>query len=168
MYDASKHRRRSIRLPHYDYAQPGLYFITICCHEKKCRFGHIQNDEMILNDCGKIAEQEWQNLLLRFPALEADVFQMMPNHIHGIIHIQSQVENAATCGDIIGAYKSLVFYQCLAVYKAASQLMGKLWQRNYYEHIIRSSNSYDVIYNYIINNPQTWSKDTFYVPENDD
>jgi putative transposase len=63
--------------------------------------------------------------------------------------------------DIVGAYKSLVFKSCLDIYKSNDELMGKLWQRNYYEHIIRNENAYHNISNYIINNPAKWSEDKF-------
>lgn len=68
----------------------------------------------------------------------------------------------ATIGEIIGAYKSLVFNGCLKIYKSKNDLMGKLWQRNYYEHIIRNAKSYENISNYIINNPAKWAEDKFY------
>lgn len=168
MYDASKHHRRSIRLKDYDYSQPGLYFITICCQEKKLRFGDIRNGEMCLNECGKIATQEWKNLLQRYPVLETDIFQIMPNHIHGVIAIgQNNLDNT-TCNTIVGAYKSIVFNKCLEIYKASNIRMDKLWQRNYYEHIIRNKKSYDIIYNYIVNNPKTWHEDKFYMAGNDE
>ena len=78
------HNRRSIRLKGYDYSQAGMYFITICCQDRICRFGHVENDQMILNEYGQIAYNEWLKLPQRFPRLELDVFQIMPNHMHGI------------------------------------------------------------------------------------
>jgi putative transposase len=68
----------------------------------------------------------------------------------------------ATVGDIVGAYKSLVANACLEIYKSKNVGMGKLWQRNYYEHIIRNERSYQNISNYIINNPAKWDEDKFY------
>ena len=68
----------------------------------------------------------------------------------------------ASISDIIGAYKSIVFNACLAIYKDKNEQMGKLWQRNYYEHIIRNEQSYQNISNYIINNPAKWDEDKFY------
>ncbi len=84
-YNLQKHHRRSIRLKGYDYSQAGLYFITICCQDRICRFGHIKNSEMVLNELGMVAYNEWAKLPERFPNFELDVFQIMPNHIHGII-----------------------------------------------------------------------------------
>jgi putative transposase len=77
--------RRSIRLKDYDYSQAGMYFITICCKNREHRFGSVVNDKMILNEYGRIAYDEWIKLSERFPNFGLDVFQIMPNHIHGII-----------------------------------------------------------------------------------
>src|SRR5665647_890283 len=84
-YNPQIHHRRSIRLKGYDYSQAGAYFITICCQDRECRFGKIENDEMILNEYGTIAYNEWNKLSDRLSNFELDVFQIMPNHMHGII-----------------------------------------------------------------------------------
>lgn len=89
-YNPLIHHRRSIRLKGYDYSQAGLYFITCCCHNKACRFGNIINEEMHLNQFGEIAHNEWLNLPQRFPHFEIDVFQIMPNHMHGIIFLNDR------------------------------------------------------------------------------
>ena len=208
-YNPDIHKRKSIRLKEYDYSQAGLYFITVCCQDKICRFGHIEHGKMILNECGLIAYNEWAKLPERYPNIELDVFQIMPNHIHGIIVIPvgatlavapvsgdstvapvsgdstvapdsehsaitpdstggdetggnenwARVNRAPTVGDIVGAYKSLVANGCLEIYKSKNEMMGKLWQRNYWEHIIRNDASRHRISEYIINNPAKWSDD---------
>jgi len=203
-------QRRSIRLKGYDYSQAGLYFITICCQDRICRFGEIKNGEMILNEYGEIAYNEWIKLTERFTNFELDVFQIMPNHMHGIIVLnddvgatlavapnsfdssnelvaQNEIDKsneidssisfdsigagaspAPTVFDIVGAYKSLVANGCLKIWKLQwtgvnpAPNMGKLWQRNYYEHIIRNEESYQNISAYIINNPAKWKDDKFY------
>ena len=188
--------RRSIRLNGYDYSLAGLYFVTICCHDKICRFGRVDNEEMVLNQYGQIAQDEWLRLSERFPNFELDVFQIMPNHIHGIVvvaetgiahsrsvsmdadvsidcngdlsidkeELQSGPSPYTTLADIVAAYKSLVSNACLRVYKSNNESMGKFWQRNYFEHIIRNEQSYQSISDYIISNPANWSDDTFYNP----
>ena len=182
-YNPNIHQRRSIRLKGYNYAREGLYFITICCQDRICRFGDVVNGKMILNDCGKIAHDEWMKLPERFPNFELNVFQIMPNHMHGIIllttvgatlavapndnmapngnDIRAEASPAPTVSDIVCAYKSLVANGCLLLYKLKNETMGKLWQRNYYEHIIRDKQSYQTIYDYIINNPEKWADDKF-------
>jgi len=203
-YDPNIHHRRSIRLKGYDYSQAGVYFITICCNDRICRFGKIVENEMVLNEFGQIAYGEWIKLSDRFTNFDLDVFQIMPNHMHGIIllnhvgatlavaqnhatlavapndandavtqndhitqnnavaHIRAGASPAPTVGDIMGAYKSLVANGCLDIYNTKNETMGKLWQRNYHEHIIRDEQSYQTISNYIINNPAKWNDDKFY------
>lgn len=188
-YNPQIHHRRSIRLKGYNYSQAGAYFITICCQDKECRFGIIENGEMILNEFGMIAYDEWIKLSERFSNFELDVFQIMPNHMHGIIVLNvgataragaspaptisgdlvitnspiATVVDTHTVGDIVGAYKSLVANGCLRICKMKNKTMGKIWQRNYYEHIIKDEQSYQTISNYIINNPSKWNDDKFYV-----
>jgi putative transposase len=187
-YNPHIHHRRSIRLKGYDYSQAGAYFITICTHSMKCVFGDVINGEMILNEMGQNANDEWMKLPKRFPRIELDVFQIMPNHMHGILvwgtkggtgkpcpydpvgasladaHSLADAPDAnAPIGNIIGAYKSLVFNDCLELYKSRNEFMGKLWQRNFYEHIIRNDYSYQRISNYIINNSANWNKDEFHM-----
>ena len=86
-YNPNIHQRRSIRLKGYDYSQAGLYFITICCQDKICRFGKIENGEMILNEYGKIAHNAWMKTSELRPQIELDAFVVMPNHVHGILQI---------------------------------------------------------------------------------
>ena len=182
-YNPEIHHRRSIRLKGYDYSRAGLYFITICCQNRICRFGKIENGEMILNDFGKIAYDEWNKFPERFPNIALDAFQIMPNHVHGIIALVNDsvgagftpaldmdtpdkwagTSPAPTIGDIIGAYKSLVANQCLEICKLRNEYMGKLWQRNYWEHTIRNEQSYQQIADYIISNSINWQKDKLYI-----
>ena len=90
-YDPKIHHRRSIRLKGYDYSQAGMYFITICTQNMKCWFGEIENGEMILNDYGISAYNQWVKLTERFLNFELDVFQIMPNHMHGIILLSDSI-----------------------------------------------------------------------------
>jgi putative transposase len=207
-YNPRIHHRRSVRLKGYDYSQAGLYFITICCKDKECLFGKIVNDEIVLNEYGHIAYNEWIKLPERFLNCELDVFQIMPNHIHGII-VLTHVENAAvginnidtaigaglvpalrnesnetshqnntgssqvgtipttSIGNIVGTYKSLTANKYLDAAianrpKTDNTYISKIWQRNYFEHIIRNEQSYHNISKYIINNPVKWKEDKFY------
>ncbi len=193
-YNPAIHHRRSIRLKGYDYSQKGLYCVTICCQDRICRFGDVINGEMVMNEHGKVAFNEWMKLSERFSNFELDVFQIMPNHMHGIVLLtnvgatlavvpnkndQSNDVGAANSGDsknnddmkkagaspaptisdIIGAYKSLVSNGCLDIYKSKNETMGKLWQRNYWEHIIRNEREYERVSAYIVNNPIKWADD---------
>ncbi|GHV14047.1 hypothetical protein FACS1894169_02230 [Bacteroidia bacterium] len=160
--------RRSIRLHGYDYSQEGLYFVTICVQGKACLFGEIENDEMVLNEAGTIINDEWQYLKTKYPHIELHEYIIMPNHFHGIIEIvgagfarphneqaiRGQANPAPTVGNIIGYFK----YQTIK----KINLSIKLWQRNYYEHIIRNEQTYGKIVEYILNNPYNWEKDNYY------
>ncbi len=95
-YNPQIHHRRSIRLKGYDYSQAGLYFITICCEDRECRFGKIENDEMILNDAGKIADECWLDIPKHFPNAILHEYIVMPNHVHGIIELSEN--NIANVG----------------------------------------------------------------------
>lgn len=190
-YNPNIHHRKSIRLKEYNYSQAGLYFITICCKNRICRFGNVVDGKMMLNEFGIVAYNEWVKLSERFSNFELDVFQIMPNHMHGIILLndisvgagvnpaqndlytqndgktndnnRTTARVAPTVSNIVGAYKSLVANGCLDIFKSQNETMGKLWQRNYYEHIIRNEKSYQTITEYIINNPAKWVDDKFYL-----
>ena len=186
-YNPDIHHRRSIRLKGYDYSQAGLYFITICTHNRLCIFGIIKNDEMILNDAGQMIETQWLKLTERFTGIHLCECVVMPNHFHGIIkltvgaplvgaqnkanvQINAQPQSgqpqgiAPTVGDIVGAFKSITTNQYIRGVKQNhwQRFDKKLWQRNYYEHIIRDEKSYLKISEYIKTNPSTWQGDTYY------
>lgn len=89
-YELQGKRRKQLRLRHYDYASPGWYFVTICTYRKGCLFGEIANEQMILNEAGKLAHSCWLAIPQHFPHALLDEFIVMPNHIHGIIRLQQQ------------------------------------------------------------------------------
>jgi REP element-mobilizing transposase RayT len=88
------HHRRSVRLQGYDYSQAGLYFVTICVQNRECLFGNVSDGKMILNETGQIAYNEWVNLSERYPHVLFGVFQIMPNHVHGIIEVSQNAVGA--------------------------------------------------------------------------
>ena len=98
MYDPNTHRRKSIRLPGYDYSTEGFYFITICTKDKKCIFGKIVDGEMILNEAGKIVKEEWlQTINIRKGEAKLHKYVIMPNHFHAIIEICRGVSHTPEC-----------------------------------------------------------------------
>ncbi|QPK65669.1 transposase [Methylomonas sp. LL1] len=179
-----KHHRRSIRLKGYDYSQSGLYFITICTQNRLCLFGEITDGKIILNDAGKMVHEQWTILRNRFHSIELHEYIVMPNHFHGIVELiveaplvgapvehpqMRQPQGIAptgnpTIGDIVGAFKSLTTNDYITGVKQYHwpSFNQKLWQRNYYEHIIRSEQSFLEISEYIQNNPMKWLEDTYY------
>lgn len=240
-FDRFKHKRRSIRLPGYDYSSPGVYFITIDTHRSMHFFGEIVDGEMRLNEWGAIANAEWLRSADLRREIELDEFQIMPNHMHGIIiitdgnngfvgarrrraptdaepniviptrraptdtepniviptrraptdtepNIVIPTHRAPTDAEpngepvpiiiptgrapthverfgkpvpgsiptIVRAYKSAVTYR---INQSRGTSGAALWQRNYYEHIIRDENELIRIREYIRNNPFRWDMD---------
>ena len=163
--------RRSIRLQNYDYSQPGAYFVTICTHKKRFRFGQIVDGEMQLNKTGYLVQSIWESLHERFPAIQLDTFIVMPNHIHGIILIaedrvgaihelplpQTRIQRRRMLlPKVIGYFK---MNTAKRVNKMHDTRGASLWQRNYYEHVIRSEDELQQIQEYILNNPARWFED---------
>jgi len=182
-YDPQRHHRRSIRLPGYDYTQPGAYFITIVTHERMPSFGEIVDGEMRLNEYGQIVRAEWfQTAVVRpYVMLHPDEFVVMPNHVHGIIWIVDigaagmvgatrvgatrrvapttptpRGPDAGSIGAIIGQFKSITAKRINALRDTPG---APVWQRNYYEHIIRDDHALARIRAYIQSNPQRWFDD---------
>jgi REP element-mobilizing transposase RayT len=171
----TKHRN-SIRLPGCDYSLPGFYFITICTYQRECLFGEIKEGQMFLNENGKIVEQEWFKTPEIRKEIILDEFIIMPNHIHGIILINDQnTENNNIIVSSVGAkgssplrmqpksissfvsgFKSSVTTQINTLRQTPG---NPVWQRNYFEHIIRNDTVLQKIREYIINNPIKWFDD---------
>jgi len=185
-FDPQKHHRRSIRLKNYDYSQKGAYYVTTNVQNRECLFGVIVNNEMVLSESGQMIDEQWSALPERFPNIELDLYQIMPNHFHGILMIvgaafmaapslvvahdmemNSIQENATdtrpapTLGDIIGAFKSITTNEYVKGVEDKNwpRFDKRLWQRNYYEHIIRDEADLNRIRNYIQSNPANWDKD---------
>ena len=178
-YDSKVHHRRSIRLKGYDYSQNGAYFLTICAYNKRCLFGKIVNTEINLNDAGRMIEDEWHNLAVRFNNIQLDEHIVMPNHFHGIIMVGAPImgtqdvrpaekaptRGAPTISKIIGAFKSITTCKYIDGVKIHEwpSFDKKLWQQNYYEHIIRNETSLEKIRNYVLGNPGNWLIDELWV-----
>jgi REP element-mobilizing transposase RayT len=172
-YDRNKHHRRSIPLPGYDYRTPGAYFITICSWQRECLFGEVIDDTMQLSPYGKTVFFNWSILPKRYPNVELDNFIVMPNHVHGIIVLKDSREINYTESDKLALKKSKIYplSEIVRGLKTSSArrinqvryLTGvSVWQRGYYEHIIRNEESLFAIREYIINNPLSWGKDELY------
>lgn len=166
-----EHKRKSIRLKEYNYANKGAYYITICTHERKCLFGKVIDGKIKLSEGGKIVNDNWIRLPKRFPNIEICDYIIMPNHIHGVIMIngsaicnRATIKVAPTLGNIIGAFKSITTNEYInnIINQNWPQFNKRLWQRNYYEHIIRNETDLYCIRKYIENNPLQWKQDTYY------
>ena len=169
-------RRRSTRLSRFDYARQGAYFVTLCTRNRACLFGDIQNGEMRLNETGELANKMWNEIPTHFPHVEIDASVIMPNHLHGVIVIPHAPVGAThasplpsgppkrSLGAIIGAYKSAVSRHAnrLGLLSGLGLSRRSIWQRNYYDHVIRDDASLARIRQYIADNPFRWPED----PEN--
>jgi REP element-mobilizing transposase RayT len=172
------YHRRSLRLKGYDYARPGAYFVTICAQDRTYLFGDVVDGQMRLNEFGRIVREAWDDLPNHYPNVEMDAFVIMPNHIHGIIvfvgaglkpaptkpaptkpaHIKPAPTKNHGLPEIVRALKTFSA-------RRINQLRGTpgvpVWQRNYYEHIIRTEQALHAIRRYIVNNPMRWQRDRY-------
>jgi putative transposase len=155
--------RRSIRLPGYDYAQIGAYYITLCTHNRAWLFGHVADGSMVLSEAGRIAERALLQTPDVRPNILLDAFVVMPNHVHVIFVITyrdaAAPQGAATFGSpartvgaIVRGYKGAVTSQINKLYGSERLI----WQRNYYEHIVRNDADLNRIRRYIEANPARW------------
>ncbi len=174
--DSQFRHRRSIRLRSYGYAWNGFYFVTMCAYQRQCLFGKILDGRMILKESGLVVDEEWRRAPLIRPDVRLDAFVVMPNHFHGILQILP-----AAPAEVVGATggrpgrvdgrqgpESKSVGAILAGFKSActSRVNGlrgtpgvPLWQRNYFERVIRNEEELLVIRRYIENNPAAWAKD---------
>jgi putative transposase len=178
-YDPAKQHRRSLRLRDYDYTQAGAYFITIVTHERTCFFGEVLDGDMQLNDAGRMVQSVWDGLPAHYPRLKPDEFVVMPNHVHGVIILSDRI----TPGDGIGVadrragfkpaptnaqhglseiIRALKTFSARRINELRQTPGASIWQRNYFEHVIRDEESLNRIRQYIQNNPARWEFD----PEN--
>jgi len=178
-YDPDRHHRRSIRLREYDYSSVGAYFVTICTHGRACLLGEVKDGEMRLNEAGRMVSEGWLKLPDKFPAVALDEYMIMPNHFHGIICIvgaplaapdfelrylnrgaeitnQGAASSAPTFGSIMRVFKSM---SAIDVNRLLDRSGVPVWQRNYYERVIRDERELDAARKYILENPIKWDLD---------
>jgi len=156
--------RRSIRLQGYDYTRAGAYFVTLCTAGKECLFGEINTNTIHLNDMGRIAADTWGWLATQYLYVELDAWVVMPNHLHGILLIRDDLPGKRKpLGGLIGAYKTVSTKRINILRGASGEIV---WQRNYYEHILRSEADLNRVREYISNNAAQWAEDENYsVPD---
>ena len=173
-HEVEGYGRRSIRLRGYDYTQVGAYFVTVALRGRLALFGEVVDAEVRLNDAGEMAREVWQTMPQRFPFVEIDTFVVMPDHVHGIVVIRDDgtrapmkdaptpdslvtgaTQAARALGDVIGAYKSLTAAAYIRGVHTSQwpPFYGRLWQRNFYERIIRDEYEMNELRAYIRDNP---------------
>ena len=186
---AERFHRRSIRLKGYDYAQAGAYYVTVCTHERAHLFGDVVNAEMVPSPAGAVVQRCWDAISSHMPMVALDEFIVMPNHVHGIVVITDgpvpvvaddvvgagnfpPLRNAppppvssqkmpvmpkGSLGHIMQTFKAAVSRQ--AIRDGLIERGRPVWQRGYYEHIIRDDGEYERIADYIRDNPANWPTD---------
>ncbi len=175
-YDSDAHHRRSTRLPDYDYTQNGVYFVTVCAHGRECLFGDVGEDGVVrLNDYGAVVQEEWLRTEIVRAEVELGVFVVMPNHFHGIVvihdvgaHGRAPLQNPSptdvktlqrqprSLGSLVAGFKSIVTKRINTLRDTPGAVV---WQRNYYEHIIRDERDLNQASDYILCNPARWAED---------
>ena len=164
-FDPKIHHRRSIRLQGYDYSQAGAYFVTIVAWQREMLFGEIMDGMMKLNEFGRIVSEKWQWLEMQYEYVELGEWVIMPNHFHGILVIHDGRGGSRSAptpikrkplGGLIGAFKTVSTKQINLLRDTEGQVV---WQRNYYERIIRNESEMDRISLYIESNPLRWADD---------
>jgi REP element-mobilizing transposase RayT len=172
-FDPQKHHRRSIRLPEYDYSRPGAYFVTMVTYRRECLFGGIRNGKMYLNEAGQIVLDMWNFLPARYPTVTLGTAVVMPNHFHGIVVIneppvgvihelplretQSRAQRRRMTLPLVAGYFKM--NSAKQINKLLNSSGIPIWQRNYYEHIIRNDDEHNRIHLYIESNIDKWEDD---------
>ena len=172
-YDPLKHGRGSIRLPNYDYSQPGAYFVTLCVADRKCIFGEVADGKMRLNEIGMFVAEQLAGLPEVYLNTVLDEFVIMPNHVHAIVRISNEPSASVGAGwkpaqtrhqskpdhglpEIIRGFKT---YTARIINRVNGTPGRAVWQRNYYEHVVRTEDDLDAIKKYIFENPLKWAVD---------
>lgn len=167
-YNPAKHHRRSIRLKEYDYSTPGAYFVNLCAEQRECCFGEVGDRVMRASDAGRMIEHWWGKLPEKFPSLSLDEWVLMPNHLHGILVLgarssaPSLAEPWPTLGEIVGWFKTMTTNEYIRGVKNLGWrcFPGRLWQRDFFDHVIRSQEELESIREYIRLNPSQWDQDS--------
>ncbi len=174
-YDPDKHHRRSIRLRGYDYAQPGAYFITICIHDRQCLLGAVIDRQMHWNGFGRVVKNCWSDLSHHYAGATLDSFVVMPNHIHGIVRFgDAEGASLQPGADVVGAglkparfknrhglpevIRGFKTFSSRRINQARQTPGLPVWQRNYYERVIRNEDELHAAREYVLGNPARWSE----------
>jgi REP element-mobilizing transposase RayT len=175
-YHPDIHHRRSIRLTGYDYTRAGAYFVTICAYQRQCLFGEVKDGVMVLNEYGMVVQQTWHDLPNHFQHVVLDQFVIMPNHVHGVIvfggdtsahtsahslavgaqhaaPLQNPHVISGSLGAAVRSFKSAVTKRINTHRNTPGH---PVWQRNYYEHVIRDDRDLAGIRQYIVDNAARW------------
>ncbi len=152
--------RKNFRLPGYDYSGAGYYFVTICTKDRRPVLGLVRGHQVTPSNAGLVVVGIWESVPVRFSGVSLDTFVLMPNHIHCIVVIDDNrpgsMNRASTLGDVVRKMKAA---STRSIRREFDPVFS--WQRNYYEHVIRSEGSLNRIRRYIQLNPLLWALDRY-------
>jgi REP element-mobilizing transposase RayT len=157
-------QRHSLRLKDYDYSQAGAYFVTLVTQGRNNLWGQVIDEAVNLNPSGEMVSRWWQELEVKFSSVKIDEFVVMPNHLHGIIWLYCQAQPEIYLSDIIRWFKTMTTNEYIRGVKNLSwpPFNKRVWQRNYFDHIIRDEVDWNNHRLYILDNPRQWSQDVEY------
>ena len=158
-FNPDRQRRKSIRLPEWDYASPGAYFVTICVERREITLGEVVEGQMVLSPFGQVAADSWLWLAQQYPYVDLDEWVLMPDHFHGIIVIQAPdltptPIKVKPLGRLVGAFKTVSTKE---INRLCETPGVPFWQRAYYDRVIRNANELDGVRRYIRDNPARWA-----------
>ena len=172
-YDPDTHHRGSVRLRGHDYTGPGSYFVTICTRERECLLGEVIDGEMRLGEYGQVVAESWLWLSQRYAYVDLHAWQVMPNHLHGILVVRGRDRDCTGAsrttparnprvkrkplGRLIGAFKTVSTKRINQIRDSHGSVF---WQRGYHDRIIRNDRELHAIRRYIRNNPASWARDS--------
>ena len=160
MFEGQRRRKNRLRLEGYDYSDAGAYFVTVVTQGRVCLFGDVVDGEMRLNEAGEVVRQGWQSLAGRYGHVGLDAYVVMPNHLHGVVVLDDggseSLELRKPLGRLIGSFKTITTQRVNDILGTRDR---RLWQRNFYEHVVRDEEDLDRIRDYIAGNPAGWDKD---------
>ncbi|MGR2856113.1 transposase [Erwinia sp. 1181_3] len=142
-------QRKSLRLKHYDYRQPGYYYLTLCCQQRRPLFGHCLEYRSYLNPYGIIARDYLYALPHHFPGCQIDSSIIMPDHLHCILVIPERYQFSVAT--LVGSYKSAVTNRVRRIHVGLT-----VWQRGYWDRVIRDKDELSNVREYMLNNPLRW------------
>jgi REP element-mobilizing transposase RayT len=165
--EGDQQRRQLLRLRGFDYASAGIYYVTICVHDRNCLFGAVIEGRFVESEAGQTIESWWGNIERRFPGVMLGSYVVMPNHIHGIVMLgcdpgaNQPMTVQPTLSEVIGWFKSMSTNDYIRGVRELEwpPFRGKLWQRGFHDHIVRNEASLKRIEEYIKNNPANWDRD---------
>lgn len=162
-------QRKNIRLQEYDYSSAGAYFVTFCTHNRKHTLSKVLVGDGSpvpkLTASGLLTEKLVLQISEHFPSVIVDKYVIMPNHVHVLLFFsvcgEGTGDPSPTLGNVVGWLK----YQATKAINEKNDTKQQIWQRSYYDHVIRNQQDYDETWTYIENNPAQWAEDEYYCEE---